>query len=234
MNPRLLASCVLSLLSVQRPSVPQGQLASTSATDQRAALAAAATTPGTFVTSSGYIIEPLGPAPAVVTLHNVNNNETETFAIALDGRTDAATAAALKHFLRCRRTHREKTIAPGTLSLLVSVAQHWPGRVIDVVSGFRAPPFGAPHSKHFVGHAIDIRVEGVKTSTLRDLVWRENHEVGVGHYTAENFVHIDWRPGEADKAWSSRYEGDELDYSPRWAWSARHPQQRRGRMSPRS
>ena len=111
----------------------------------------------------------------------------------------------------------------------MSVAQRWPGRVIDIVSGFRAPPFGAPHSKHFAGHAIDLRVAGVRTATVRDFVWRQNHEVGVGHYTDEDFVHIDWRPGEADRAWSSRNESDELNYNPGWAWNVRHPQQRHGR-----
>jgi uncharacterized protein YcbK (DUF882 family) len=224
MNPRMLAGCVVSLLSISASSAPAAWLSLPE--------------PGVPAipapSQAGYIIVPLPPALTEFTLHNVNNDETETFAIAADGHSDSATAAALKHFLRCRRTQREKRIAPGTLSLLASVAQHWPGRTIDIVSGFRAPPFGAPHSKHFAGHAIDLRVTGVKTATLRDFVWRENHQVGVGHYTDEDFVHIDWRPGEGDKAWSSRNESDELNYNPRWAWSVRHPQQRHGRNSPRS
>jgi hypothetical protein len=79
-----------------------------------------------------------------------------------------------------------------------------------------------PHSKHFLGHAIDLRVEGVKTAKLRDFIWRTHHEVGVGFYLEEDFVHMDWRPGEPDMAWSAIHEGAPADYSPRWAWSARH------------
>ncbi len=134
-----------------------------------------------------------------------------TFSISTDGQVDQASAPTLQHFLRCRRTKRERPIASGVLAMLVSVAQHWPGREIDIVSAFRAPPFGAPHSKHFTGHAIDLRVEGVKTSRLRDFIWREHHDVGVGYYLNEDFVHMDWRPGEGDMAWSSDSEGDSPD-----------------------
>jgi uncharacterized protein YcbK (DUF882 family) len=230
LQPRILSGCLVALASFTGAPAPAAWM---SVPDRQARPSAADGTSAQPL--SGYIIVPLPPEATRVTLHNVNNDETETFAIATDGTTDAATTAALKHFLRCRRTQREKRIATGTLALLVSVAQHWPDRVIDVVSGFRAPPFGAPHSKHFAGHAIDLRIEGVKTSTIRDFVWRGNHQVGVGHYTDENFVHMDWRPGEGDKAWSSRSESDALNYNPRWAWSARHPQAaRHGRTSPRS
>ena len=239
---RVLASCVaaLSADTAIRFSPPVGgatAAASMDAAAMSAAPAAALALPSSVVTTpSGIIIEPL-PAPAVsITLRNINSDEMETFAIVPDGHVDAATAGALKHFLRCRRTHREKPIAAGTLALLASVAQRWPGHVIEIVSGFRAPPYGKPHSKHFVGYAIDLRVEGVKTSTVRDTVWREHHEVGVGHYTDENFVHMDYRPGETDRAWSSRSESDDLDYNPRWAYQARHPQKRHTRHSdsPRS
>ena len=181
---------------------------------------AVAPTPGA-ASFRDYVVEPMAPATTAVTLRNINSQEIGTFNIPADGHADAATAAELKHFFRCRRTNREKAIAPGTLSLLVSVAQHWPGRTIDVISGFRARPYGAPHSKHFVGHAIDIRVEGVRSALVRDTIWRENHEVGVGHYTAENFVHIDSRPGEPDMAWSSRAEGAPLLYNPYWSKHAR-------------
>jgi uncharacterized protein YcbK (DUF882 family) len=242
MNCRVVATCVVSLLSVSGTPVPAASLTGVGSAERvgmTGTTGAMETWTADYTATSRapftYIIEQLPPATTTLTLHNVNNDDSETFSITPDGHTDAATTAALKHFLRCRRTQREKAIATGTLSLLVSVAQHWPGRVIDIVSGFRAPPFGAPHSKHFAGHAIDLRVEGVRTATVRDFVWRGNHEVGVGLYTDEDFVHIDWRPGEADRAWSSRNESDELNYNPRWAWSARHPQaQRHGRTSPRS
>ena len=172
---------------------------------------------------SGIAVTPLPDVPVTISLRTVNGSEVGSFAIATDGAVDAPSESALEHFLRCRRTGREHVLSAGVLAILVSVARQWPGRVIDIVSGFRAPPFGAPHSKHFIGHAIDLRVEGVKTSKLRDFVWQNHHKVGVGYYLDEDFVHVDWRPGEPDAAWSAGRESDTPDYNPRWAWSARHP-----------
>lgn len=167
-------------------------------------------------------ITPLRKPSAAVRLRAINGVDVETFEIFTDGDVGLGTGQALKRFMHCRRTGRELELAPGVLAMLVSVAQQWPGRIIDVVSAFRSPPFGVPHSKHFLGHAIDLRVEGVKTAKLRDFIWRTHHEVGVGYYLEEDFVHMDWRPGEPDMAWSAIHEGDTADYNPRWAWSARH------------
>jgi uncharacterized protein YcbK (DUF882 family) len=167
------------------------------------------------------IIEPL-PVPLVaVALENVNTRESALFHIGAQGEMYPDEAAGIEHFLRCRRTDRELPMAPGVLAMLADVAHHWPGRTIEVISGYRAAPFGAPHSKHFRGHAIDLRVRGVKTSALRDYVWRGHHEVGVGHYPETNFVHMDWRPGEPDIAWTGTDEDGAPQYNPRWARRAR-------------
>ncbi len=176
---------------------------------------------------SHILVTPL-PKPSVTLKLRVGiSAEIGTFTIFTDGTVDLATEPALKHIMRCRRTGRELALAPDLLAMLVSVAQQWPGRVIDVVSAFRSPPFGVPHSKHFIGHAIDLRIEGVKTTELRDFVWRTHHGIGVGYYLNENFVHMDLRPGEPDTAWSAGHEGDPADYNPRWAWSVRHPSWRK-------
>src|SRR2546429_257826 len=93
------------------------------------------------------IIEPL-PVPMVtVKLANVNTQETATFHIGREGELGADEAAAVEQFFRCRRSGRHMTMAPGVLAMLADVAKHWPKRTIEVISGFRAPPFGAPHSK---------------------------------------------------------------------------------------
>jgi uncharacterized protein YcbK (DUF882 family) len=171
------------------------------------------------------IIQPL-PVPMVaVKLENVNTDEAATFQIGTEGELLPDQALALEEFFRCRRSGRHLAMAPGVLALLADVARHWPGRTIEVISGFRAPPFGAPHSKHFRGHAIDLRVQGVRTAALRDYVWKGHHGVGVGHYPETNFVHMDSRPGEPDTAWTAADEEGTPEYHPRWAWKARHPRQ---------
>jgi uncharacterized protein YcbK (DUF882 family) len=168
-------------------------------------------------------VTPLPKPSVTVKLRMANGPDINSFTLFTDGTVDLATEPALKHAMHCRRTGRELALTPGVLAMLASVAEQWPGRVIDIVSAFRAPPFGVPHSKHFIGHAIDLRVEGVKTTKLRDFIWRSRHEIGVGYYLNEDFVHMDWRPGEPDMAWSAGHEGDQADYNPRWAWTARHP-----------
>jgi uncharacterized protein YcbK (DUF882 family) len=171
---------------------------------------------------SRIVITPLPKPSVTVRLRSINGAEVESFEIFTDGDVGLTSGPELKRFMRCRRSGRELALAPGLLAMLASVAEQWPERIIDVVSAFRSPPFGVPHSKHFLGHAIDLRVEGVKTAKLRDFIWRTHHEVGVGFYLEEDFVHMDWRPGEPDMAWSAIHEGDPADYSPRWAWTARH------------
>ena len=171
-------------------------------------------------------IRPLPSREIAVTVENINTNETAIFFIGPDGRTRVDQAAAIEQFFRCRRTGRHKPLADGVLALLVNIARRWPGKVIEVVSGYRSPPYGTVHSRHFFGNAIDLRVRGVRTSKVRDHVWREHHEVGVGHYHAQDFLHVDSRPGQLDTAWSAASENSRLKYDPRWA--------KRARRAPRS
>jgi uncharacterized protein YcbK (DUF882 family) len=187
--------------------------------------------------------DPIEPAPSVahadvpyvaVRLEIVNTLEVMTVNLPLDGKLGPDDARMIAFLFRCRRTGRLGQIAPGVLAMLAHVATQWPDRPIQIVSGFRAPPFGAPHSKHFKGHAIDLRVRGVRTAHLRDFVWREHHEVGVGFYAKANFVHMDWRPGEQDRAWTGSEEAGSEQYNPRWARNARRTLPSRGTMVARA
>lgn len=229
MSPRFIAYSLIGLV---------GALALTTLVRGRApaprpqALASSATTPvdSELAARRRIVIEPL-PVPLIaVKLANVNTQERATFHIGSEGEVSAEEAAAIESFFRCRRSGRHMTMAPGVLAMLADVARRWPNRTIEVISGFRAPPFGAPHSKHFRGHAIDLRVKGVRTSALRDFVWRGHQQIGVGHYPGTNFVHMDWRPGEPDTAWTARDEEGTPVYHPRWARRARQIGKARSRQ----
>lgn len=172
------------------------------------------------------------PEEPYVTVHleSVSTLEVTSINLRLDGQVGPDDAKKIASFFRCRRTGRQRPIAPEALAMLAHVATQWPDRPIQIVSGFRAPPFGAPRSKHFKGQAIDLRIRGVRTTRLRDFIWREHHEVGVGFYEKENFVHMDWRPGERDRAWTGSEEGGPEDNNPRWALKARRTSPSRGTM----
>jgi len=190
--------------------------------------------PTTMTTDSAPAQERVEVPRVRAHLEIVGSAETATIDLPIDGNLSPAEAREVAHLLRCRRTHRERTIDPGVLAFLADVAMHWPEHSIQIVSGFRAPPYGAPHSKHFEGQAIDLRVHGVRTTRLRDYLWREHRGLGLGFYEREDFVHMDRRPGEPDQAWTGSDEGGAQDYSPRWALRARRNPPSRARSIGRS
>jgi uncharacterized protein YcbK (DUF882 family) len=195
------------------------------------ALARSAAPPHPTVVPFGATDAAAAPLPAAseapgaieVPLENVNTGEVATFSVGADGEVAPETRAALDRFFRCKRTGRTKPMSPQVLALVAAVAERFPGRVIEIVSGFRAPPYGAPHSKHFRGQAVDLRVRGIRTALVRDYLWRDHRGIGIGHYGAQNFLHVDVRPEEPDMAWSAAREGAREVYNPRWARRGRAP-----------
>ena len=103
------------------------------------------------------------------------------------------------HFVRCYRTNKEKSVAPRLIEILLAITEHFGVDTVEIISGYRARPYGAPHSKHFLGQALDIRVPGISSARLSDWLWATFNNVGVGYYPRQNFVHIDTR--DADIRW---------------------------------
>lgn len=88
---------------------------------------------------------------------------------------------------------------PRLVLLLAILSDHFGGREITVVSGFReAIGYTNETSQHVAGRAIDLRVEGVP----HRLVWefcRSLKMTGCGYYPRSVFVHVDVR--ERDSQW---------------------------------
>jgi len=152
-----------------------------------------------------------------VHVYNVNTHETATFYFGDDGHLeDESEMRSLKKIFRCRRTGKRRKPHPGILRILADVARQYPGRTIEIVSAYRAPPYGVPNSKHFHGRAIDLRVQGVPIQQVRDYLFRTNEHVGVGYYRGQNFVHVDYRPGYAKLGWTSKRRGAAYRFHPKW------------------
>jgi uncharacterized protein YcbK (DUF882 family) len=113
----------------------------------------------------------------------------------------------LNHFLRDHRTNDVSHYDPKEFDVLHEVMAKL-GRAngtIDVVCGYRTPWSNnflrtrsavtgvAQHSQHMLAKAIDIRVPGVQTRTLRDIAL-SLHAGGVGYYPVSKFVHVDVGP----------------------------------------
>jgi hypothetical protein len=100
-----------------------------------------------------------------------------------------------------------RRLHPGLLPLLAGLAERFPGRAIEIVSGFR--PGAREGSRHRVGRAIDLRVEGVSIDEVHAALDGEPC-TGLGLYPTSGFVHLDVRtetvrwtddsgPGEAPR-----------------------------------
>lgn len=113
---------------------------------------------------------------------------------------------------------------PGLLPRLQALADEFGGKPLAIVSGYR--PHARRGSRHRVGRALDVQVEGVPRRAVA-LFARSLPETGVGYYPNSSFTHIDVReesyhwvdrsgPGEAPQyvAWGDALEEAAADPAP--------------------
>lgn len=94
-----------------------------------------------------------------------------------------------------RNTERDadRHTTPRLALLLAHLSDHFGGRAITVVSGFRDPRrFSGTDSQHVAGIASDIQIADVPNRTLWEYC-RTIDAVGCGLYPRSNFVHVDAR-----------------------------------------
>jgi uncharacterized protein YcbK (DUF882 family) len=108
----------------------------------------------------------------------------------------------LDQFLRDDSTSAIHAFDPHLFDVLhdMTIAVHQPDSEINIVCGYRSPGSNeflrrttsgvAKNSLHMEGEAIDIRMPGVSTLTLRNAAITL-HRGGVGFYPKSEFVHVD-------------------------------------------
>jgi uncharacterized protein YcbK (DUF882 family) len=118
------------------------------------------------------------------------------------GIYDPDAQARVNQYLRDYRTGDIHEYDRNLLDLLHDLMSSLrrPDGEIEVLCGYRTPKTNeylrnsghavARHSLHMQAMAIDIRVEGVSASRVRDAALAL-HRGGVGHYPSSGFVHID-------------------------------------------
>ena len=110
-----------------------------------------------------------------------------------DGSYNIESLRSLDHMLRCRRTDDEKPIEPRLFTILSHVYDHFGGKPIDIVSGYRNQR--KKTSNHYKGTATDIRIEGVTPKKIEAFAETlDTGGLGIGIYPRGQFVHIDVRP----------------------------------------
>jgi uncharacterized protein YcbK (DUF882 family) len=113
------------------------------------------------------------------------------------GAVRPAAQRQMRELLRPRDSKKRKMPSSRLLGLLAQVSDHFGGRAIHIVSGYRlAGGFTRDTSQHVAGNAVDFRIPGVSLTELRDYC---SHfaNVGVGYYPRSQFVHLDVRQKSA-------------------------------------
>lgn len=167
---------------------------------------------------SGGTTTPRSTQSFMLHLHHLHTGETLNVVYRIGDAYVPAALDQLNHFLRDHRTNDVSHYDPKEFDLLHSLMVRL-GRadgVIDVVCGYRTPWSNnylrtrsavtgvALNSQHVQAKAIDIRVPGVRTSTLRNMALAL-HGGGVGYYPVSQFVHVDVGPV---RQWTFRGSGD--------------------------
>lgn len=137
-----------------------------------------------------------------LSLYNLHTGEHLKIVYRRGDQYIPAAVARLDHFLRDSRTQNVADLDPRLFDLLhdLDASAGHPNGEIDIVCGYRTAWSNnylrrrsggvAKHSMHVQGKAIDIRIPGVPTRTLRDVALRM-HRGGVGYYPKSHFVHVD-------------------------------------------
>jgi len=161
-------------------------------------------------------------APVPVDLYDQNDPPKGIGAIWPDPPPGAAPPLQPQRLFRCRRTHREAAIRPGTLAMLADIAERHPGKTIEYVSAYRVSREESATSPHRRATAIDFRIRGVQLRTIRDYLWRAYSGIGVGWYPEGQYIHMDSRPELHDTSWTFLHGSNH--YEPTWAALARRPE----------
>lgn len=156
-----------------------------------------------------------GPAKSL-SLYNSHTDESLGVAYSKNGCYVPEALQKIDHLFRDYRTGDIKPIDPRLLDYLHAISKSMkltPQNPFHVISAYRSPRTNAllrrrsrkvaKNSYHMRGMAVDIRLPGYRTSSLRKAA-RRLRLGGVGYYPGPRFVHIDL--GKA-RTWSSGWRG---------------------------
>lgn len=123
-----------------------------------------------------------------------------------DGTFDEGSLAKLDDMFRCAKTGEVRAVRRELYEQLSRINDHFEGKQIFLVSGFRFAERNS--SRHYHASAMDIRIPGVSINEM--YTYAESLDVGnmgLGIYPTSQFIHVDFRaPGEPSFRWTD-YSG---------------------------
>lgn len=132
--------------------------------------------------------------PGTATFYRIWSQENERIRLVdSQGRVRRSAVDRLAHLMRPKTSRKRMGPHRRLVSLLAQVSDHFGGRTIQIVSGYRLTGgYTRESSRHVSAHAVDFRVQGVPIEAVRDYCRTFGH-VGVGYYPRTRFVHLDVR-----------------------------------------
>lgn len=153
-------------------------------------------------TASPVFAKPRNGLPRTLSLRHMYTDERVSLTYRVGDNYQRSALHKLNHFLRDFRTGDVTAIDPRLFDLLHDVKHRlgYEDGEFEIFSGYRSPKTNsmlrrtssgvAKQSLHMVGQAIDIRLPGRPTRSLRDAVLTLGRG-GVGYYRKSDFVHLD-------------------------------------------
>lgn len=119
-----------------------------------------------------------------------------------DGSFDEAALAKLDELFRCRQTGEVRAVRAELYEQLSRIFDHFGGKRVDLVSGFRFAERNS--SRHHHASAMDIRIQGVNyREVYKYAETLDMGNMGIGIYPTSGFIHVDFRaPGEPSYRWT--------------------------------
>jgi LysM repeat protein len=100
-----------------------------------------------------------------------------------------------KKYRKRKYRKRYKLLHPRLIHMLQRVAERYPGKTIEIISGYRPGQRGS-ESQHTAGRAMDFRVSGVSNRELYEFC-TQLPKSGCGYYPNSVFIHMDARKKSA-------------------------------------
>lgn len=132
--------------------------------------------------------------------YHTHTDECLEITYARNGMYDLKALRQINRYLRDFRTDEIYPIDPNVLNILWEIQKKLGGSTYEIISGYRSPKTNqtlrgrskgvAKRSLHMRGKALDIRLTGKRTRTVRDCAVSLQCG-GVGYYAKSDFVHID-------------------------------------------
>ena len=164
---------------------------------------------GHNASKSSLRTEPLPKPSGDVWLRAENlNEEVRVNIYKPDGSFNDEALAQLDELFRCARSGAVRAVRAELYEQLSRFFDHFEGKRIDLVSGFRFEERNS--SRHWHASAMDIRIKGVSINEMYKFAESlDGGGMGIGLYPVSGFVHVDFRaPGEPSYRWTDTHGPD--------------------------